>query len=446
MESNDRKNIKNPKSKSVTTVSAKNNEQIAKIFKLNVDCFEEIFDFLSVGDLMTISRTCKRLQKIGGNFFRSTYSGFTMIYYDSRVSDYNDRMRCLIQFCQKVRVVDNKFEYKLPCLRDVQSKCYKSLKRIEFKNLKINSTEGIEYMADVLAKVESIEFHFCEIECEVYEAIMDHCKNLKNLQLLGCRSYAKSALSIEYPLLEHFEFKPIITDETLNELRDFFELNPNIRKFTIDSQFLRINWNSLLNLDVKLDILTITFNAREDLNTICDKLEKLYEHEFFKQLHFECKLSLSQVEFDRVSSLESLTKLNVLVSYMPEIVNLPILKNLEEFSVYDSDRITGWMKITQNLPNLRRISLSRLSCDIMFHLIGNSVKLNSIVIDHFVRDGKQCKKGIIDLEELNKQRLKLKGAHVCTIYIGEDSYLATKWKLKHKEFEMVKMKRIDSFK
>lgn len=34
------------------------------MLKLNADCFEELFEWLSVADLLTLRRTCKRLQQM----------------------------------------------------------------------------------------------------------------------------------------------------------------------------------------------------------------------------------------------------------------------------------------------------------------------------------------------------------------------------------------------
>lgn len=431
--------------KSVVTVRARNDEPMAKIFKLNVDCFEEVFDYLSRKDLTSIANTCTRLQQIAGHCFRTNYPTFSMIYFNNRLNVGTDRMACLNQFCHKICVVNGGYDYKLPCLRNIQPDQYKSLNKIEFSNLKINSTEGIEFLSDILGKVNSIKFYFCEMDGEVFATIIENCKNLQILQLQGCRTYAKKALRIAYPHLEQFEFKPIITDETFDELNGFFELNPNIRKFTIDSHFLLKNYQSLINLNVKLDTLAITFNAHRDLNVVCDILQKLNDREFFKQVHFECKLSLDQTYFDHISTLESLTKLNILVSYMQEIVTIPRLRGLEEFSIYDSDRILEWDDIPQNLANLRRISFSRSSYDVIFRLIGNAVKLKSIVIDHFIKKCDQYKKLVIDLAPLNKERQKLAGAQTVTIYVSEDTYLATKWAMKRTDFNLVRIERIDSY-
>ena len=54
--------------------AAQNAEPLPDIFKLDVDCFQEIFDYLSILDMVSMGRTCKRMQKVAGDWFLRTYS------------------------------------------------------------------------------------------------------------------------------------------------------------------------------------------------------------------------------------------------------------------------------------------------------------------------------------------------------------------------------------
>lgn len=40
----------------------------------DIDCLDEIFEWLTLTDLLSISQTCKRLQWAAGDFFRRNYS------------------------------------------------------------------------------------------------------------------------------------------------------------------------------------------------------------------------------------------------------------------------------------------------------------------------------------------------------------------------------------
>lgn len=48
--------------------------QLQEFLKLNVDCWENIFDYLSLVDILAMSKTCKRMRQIGGHYFREQFS------------------------------------------------------------------------------------------------------------------------------------------------------------------------------------------------------------------------------------------------------------------------------------------------------------------------------------------------------------------------------------
>lgn len=39
-----------------------------KIFNLDVDCVQEIFDYLSIKDIHSVSETCTQMQRIAGDY------------------------------------------------------------------------------------------------------------------------------------------------------------------------------------------------------------------------------------------------------------------------------------------------------------------------------------------------------------------------------------------
>lgn len=70
-----RKLVKNKKSKSqlaIATASNQESESVCfQIFKLDVDFVQEIFDYLSVVDIYSMSQTCKRMKQITSNYFEA---------------------------------------------------------------------------------------------------------------------------------------------------------------------------------------------------------------------------------------------------------------------------------------------------------------------------------------------------------------------------------------
>lgn len=45
----------------------------AAIFKLNVNCLNDIFDYLSLHDIQSIGQTCKLLQQAAGEYFQANH-------------------------------------------------------------------------------------------------------------------------------------------------------------------------------------------------------------------------------------------------------------------------------------------------------------------------------------------------------------------------------------
>ena len=45
------------------------------IFKLNVDCFEKLFDYLGKEDVHAFGQTCKRMLRVAGHYYRQDMPG-----------------------------------------------------------------------------------------------------------------------------------------------------------------------------------------------------------------------------------------------------------------------------------------------------------------------------------------------------------------------------------
>lgn len=87
-------------------ISVNKEKQLPDIFKLTVDCFEEVFDYLSLKDLAAIGQTCKRMQRIAGHCFQQNF-GAAIVTFDGG-NFYLDRVRinCFKNFTQNIRVLN----------------------------------------------------------------------------------------------------------------------------------------------------------------------------------------------------------------------------------------------------------------------------------------------------------------------------------------------------
>lgn len=83
---NDNKNVSKDK---ITTIDRQSQSPISK---LNPDCLDEIFDYLTMDDLYSFGRTCKLMQKIAGNYFKLNYLAATTYSTDREMfTVYSDK-------------------------------------------------------------------------------------------------------------------------------------------------------------------------------------------------------------------------------------------------------------------------------------------------------------------------------------------------------------------
>lgn len=82
---NDDFNETDEASTSANAVVVPNIVQTAAILKLDIDCFEETFDFLPLVDLFSVGQTCKRLQQVSGYIFNQSYGGLTISFNSGKI-------------------------------------------------------------------------------------------------------------------------------------------------------------------------------------------------------------------------------------------------------------------------------------------------------------------------------------------------------------------------
>lgn len=532
-----RKSIENEQNQ----IAAQNTELQPDIFKLNVDCFEEIFDYLSLGDLASFGRTCKRMQQVAGHWFRENYKERVITARSRCIQMGNDeeiKINCFSEYITSITFFgntdyeygntdydgygsdsdddndtdkdreddsssssssdddhhhndlsdDNYFKntnreyveianfiesirskvqsllvYNYPISREslnrqdflqryryIQSNCSKSsINDIEFANCKITSSK-IECIKNIMNGIDILQIENCYINGDVYKKILKFCSNLKILHVMkaiGEKNIIGNNnrwLQRRYPTLEHFILEPCV--DQIDELWDFFNLNPNIRNFSTDSNCVLKNLDFFLKSNVTFDIFAICylgrskFNNRNSLNLICDILDKMYMRGFYKKVYFYFHKDqvIRQEDVNRLISVKALGKLCGQLSLGH--ISLSALTNLDELYIDDSSKVSDWEELTRNLPKLQRVCISETYIDHILILVSNAANLKGIMIG-VLEDKIDCV--ILDIFTLNKKRKQLKNAHKVIIYIPEGIYIATKRVMNQTECSLIQIKRID---
>lgn len=243
----------------------------------------------------------------------------------------------------------------------------------------------------------------------------------------------------KYPTLEHLELahkQPIKIDE----LKMFFEQNPNVHSFAIDADLLWTNRCLFLTGDMKLEQFAVychCFNCDVRPDMLVNLLNRLYERGFYQRLH----LYTGSNFFDQIASVNALEKLFLQVYEIDS--PLPALDSIEELGIncFISDK-SSLEAIARDLTNLKRLYVEYISSIFdLFPFIRQSPKLKKIYINRKCINNRL----FVDLWMLNRQRKQLTGACKLTIYADEDIYLAIKAATNKTNYSLIEIKRKSSY-
>lgn len=444
--------------------------QTADVFKLNVDCLDKIFDYLSLKDLHSIGGTCKAMQQVAGEYFKLNfpaapkYTEKDGIY--TEYSDMNGVTNQRIQtsgFNQFINYLSHYYQRMSP-LNYIESHSHEleSLNHIYLVCACLDQ-QKVRRIQKLLRRIEILQIRNCSMQVEFYPSILKMCDNLKELLLqeADVGRYRRDAwenqwLRQTYPKLEYLELIPQY-EYRIEELVPFFQQNPNVRSFSSSSRCLLANATDLLKSDVKLDLLEVKvfqiprfyYDDEDDeeithLKSIRELLHQLHERGFYNRLHLYVQ-RINQQCSDQLSLLRGLEKL--CIKYFTEICNLSHLISLKELVILNDAKSADMEILANNLTNLQRLFLQNATFNDLLPFIRHSMKLR--VVKFFPKESEDKEDGTEALKiiTLERERLKLMTARKVTIYVPDDIFLATKWTLNYGDTNMnsVEMKRTHSY-
>lgn len=402
------------------------------ILKLNIDCLEELFEWLSLADLFSLRQTCTRLKHVVDYHIRTNYP---VLQYEKSQTDGD-----FAQFCQieptSINTVNILSEAK--------------------------DRRQAEKIDQILKQAVSITVRYDQFEGDFYGVFLKYCQQRKSVTILFIYGDNPMETSNEwllrsYPMLRHISFED--TDisgagfaEKVVELKAFFELNPNVCSFSMSSHFLEQNGDCLKRTNVQLDQLTIHSDCyRENgMNGICNLLKELHRQGFYRRLHLYGSFIFSKEDLDEMFSVPA-EKLYLGCFDRDIEFSLPLMPELVELGVSFSGEIKNLEQMAKSLMNITRIYIKHGSVDDLALFIRHSAKVKQIKINSLDK-GQNNNKGnnnkghffnntIIDLPALNRERRLLRGACKIRIYVNESIYLATKWATMNTDFDLVELKR-----
>lgn len=402
-------------------IASSNNKSWPHIFKLNVDCFEHLFEWFSLKQLLILRRTCKRIQKVVDYYIKLTYPKLLRL----RVNE-----RRLMELC------------------DAQLNCYEWIRHLYlWTGLNDTQIDGIKY---ILNQLETLKLNYVQINGDFYEVLLKHCPRLKYLSVGTCTlpkmiiGTGNDWLLRHYPMLEHFEIdirSPCKEALQCAEILVFFERNPNVRVFSTDSAFLSLCKPLMLGSNIKFDRLDILI--KHNLNFICNLANDLYTQDIYKKLHlYGGSRAFFRDEAHNLSAFFNLEKLYL--DSLPDDYPIPIMENIKELSlsVYSTLPSVIPLLIATNFTNLKRITISFANLLDTMLFIRYGRKLEQIRIgDLDFENPKEPK--VSDFVTLNEERKKLDQARKVTIFLNERYFLKFKWTATL-NLSMIDLKRAES--
>lgn len=419
-------------------------EELTTMLAMNNDCLEATLDYLSLRDLVHVYKTCTQLQEVAGQFFEVNFPSRAFGKHGDLLSEHSVvKINCFSPHVQRIFMDDGNlsaFNYNR----------FQALKEIEFYR---GSLKSIEFIANVLPTIETLKFIHCELVGDLYKRFLRHCRQLKRLYvrdnyygeqgkiLIGT---SNSWLAKTYPSLTHFE---IYSQRKIDQVIHFLQTNNNICKFSTTLDFLVQNWGLISKSGIKLDVLSI-FHAYNNVdanvfNPFVQQLMAKQKNGLFQQLHlyFHC----TREKYVYPQDALPLIKIWHAKSGVPHI-NLSRLNNLDQLYISNTSQIIDLNATLIDLKKLNYIYFASEKLVNVLNVMKCLPKLKQIQIDtitngiYFNED-----KSVLDLAALNGERTKLKYSIKLTVYVKENVYVATKKAFKNTKFNLIEVKRQESY-
>lgn len=413
----------------------------ADIFKLNLDCFEEMLEYLSATDLRALSQTCKLLQQLVGAYVKMNYSAATKIDENVFIKDADERIEKsgFNHFIRHVTFCDQPRDHNFTSLDHL------NLIRIELNPSIINRIQNL------LPNLKILHIKYCPLHCDFYDTFLRFCSKLKRLHITSndediIKSSDNKWLHRTYPSLQHMELYPkqrLRFD--VNELIQFFELNRNVRNFSTSYRFLWEHQFEFVESRIQLDFLEVKIfrefgNEPFIMESMFGILNQLYDRGFYKHLHLRLP-NITEECTEQMISLQGLEKLSI--GAFNQWFSLHRLVHLKEFAITNTPPRVSMVTLAQELVNLEVLFICHGNYGDILPFIQFCPKLRRIII----KEERHSNGRLLKVSVLNEERRKLKNACRLTIFVSDDLFAATKWATGDGRiyFDLVRIQRSDSY-
>lgn len=178
----------------------------------SADVYDDLFDYLTLGELCAIGKTCKHLQKVAGEYFQQSFLLTKITFKKSKTNHIEQRTSCgsltnFAPYAQSI-VIDGR---DVNIFRHITKIKFSNLKQIQFEN--VTNFYEEQYLCllemNVLKNISTLNFDcrspkFCK---NLLDRILPSCISLNSLILLDVGSMKPDGVwTHQYiPTLSHLE-------------------------------------------------------------------------------------------------------------------------------------------------------------------------------------------------------------------------------------------------
>lgn len=422
------------------------NQPNLKFIKVNVDCWEKIFDFLSLRDILAMSQTCQRMRQIGGYYFRENFHGVPCALEENcRPNFYTSNEPIQLERDDFLRFIDTASIYgELAHLNDyLNMNLLTSLTTIRlcYVDLAEQEVEIFENQYD--NQIERIELFVCTIHGNALQQLFDYCPNMKCLRMernnFEPLAAAHSFFHQNYPSLREFQYTRGLQ---IDLAAMFLERNPSITCFNTDANDLWSGGHTLLASNVQLNRLSIELYS-DEIKTVAiefaDLLKVLHKRGFYKQLHLVATWPLTISDYrEFINGMTQFDAVEMLCTYQFHGLSSHMVY-LKELHIRETEDGIALETLAVNLKQLERLWIKGADDQIILPFLRHSKRLKIAIV--LLTD---CER--INLLAMNRERDKLKCERPSNVLIGvqETIYLNTKRISQNCHFNLVEITREES--
>lgn len=416
-------------------VNANFPNQPQHFMKINVDCWERIFDYLSLADILTMMQTCVRMRQVSGYYFRQTFPETLGWWTKDRnlLIHISNRYQTVDFLCPWISHLNVGRELKQVLSADK----FCLLKTLQLECISLDESQ-FGCIKDILINIESVNINECLIHGDFIGQLLRHSPKLRTLNFVenvfASDAAKRSFFQWTHPTIRHFAYHEMeTTDHELNELIILLERNSNIKQLDIDIDLLLDYEEQFVASSIHLNRLML---CKGDDFLICSNLKKalraMYDRGIYKSLFVRCFiLNESFSELPTISGLEGL-------GTIPDELILPPLIHLTKLHL-DSVIVIDIQLLAEHSINIEHLLVSFLfDFNDILPFFRYSKKLKTLQFWSFEGD-------VLNFMLLNKARKELGAKRRVTIYAPETVYLKVKWETKYLNLDLIEIARISCF-